>query len=341
MDDPRRQELAEWCAGVLGHGEFELAAASADASFRRYFRVHAPDGTRIAMDARPRNCGSQERFVQVASLLRDAGVHAPTVHAQDLERGFLLLEDLGARTYLEALDGADADALFNDAIGALVRLQGIPPPDDLPRYDRALLRAELELFPDWFVAHHLERALTPGQRDGLAECFRLIEDAALEQPRVFVHRDYMPRNLLVSEPNPGVIDFQDAVAGPVSYDAVSLFRDAFVSWPADRLEAWVRDYLREARAAGLPVGDDEAFRRAFDWMGVQRHLKVIGIFARLCYRDGKPAYLADTPRFFGYLYYTARRYRELVPLLRVLDEIGAAEAAARAPREAPAAGEPQ
>lgn len=339
MNDPRVTELTDWCVGVLGHRDFELSVASADASFRRYFRLHGPEGTTIVMDAPPERCGSVERFIQVAGMLREAGVHAPEILAGDEARGFLLLEDLGLQTYLDELNEANANQLMDDAIEVLVRMQGIGVTDAVPDYGQALLRAELALFPDWFIGRHQGIELAECQRDTLYRIFDMLERAALDQPRVFVHRDYMPRNLMVSDPNPGVIDFQDAVNGPVTYDLLSLLKDAFLSWPGKRVAAWVRQYRDKAMAANLPVCSDlKTFRRHFDWMGVQRHLKVIGIFARLCYRDGKPQYLKDTPRFFHYLYETGRRYPELKPLLQLLDELDSAEAAGRAPREAAMAG---
>lgn len=328
--DERRDRLNAWCARRLGLPAVELWPASADASFRRYFRVRRGDGTFVAMDAPPEH-GDQGQFLRVASLMREAGVHAPRVHAADLEQGFVLLEDLGERTYLDVMDESNADALFGDAVDALIRWQRATRRDALPPYGRDLLRAEMALFPDWYLGRHLDAGLDAADRAGLDETFRALEDAALAQPQVFVHRDYMPRNLVVSDPNPGVVDFQDAVHGPLTYDLLSLFKDAFVSWPGERIDAWIRSYRGKAGAAGLPVdGDDAAFRRAFDLMGVQRHLKVIGIFARLEYRDGKSGYLADTPRFFRYLRETAPRYPECRGLLRVLDVTGAEAGAAGA-----------
>lgn len=331
--DSRLVALERWVAAQLRSqgrgGGFALAPASADASFRRYFRVSPqpsdpPGASFIAMDAPPaaEDCAP---FVRVAGLLRAAGVNAPEVIAQDLGQGFLLLTDLGNRTYLEALradKAAQAPALFGDAVEALLRWQLATRPGVLPPYDEALLGREMALFPEWYAARHLGRPLTPAQ----AEAFSLVEDellrSALAQGRVYVHRDYMPRNLMVAEPNPGVLDFQDAVEGPISYDMVSLMRDAFISWEEDQVLDWTVRYWEKARKAGLPVEADFAeFWRGFEWMGLQRHLKVLGIFARLAYRDGKPAYLEDTPRFIGYARATARRYRALAPLARLLDEL--------------------
>jgi aminoglycoside/choline kinase family phosphotransferase len=252
-----------------------------------------------------------------------AGLHVPMVLAQDLNQGFLLLSDLGTRPYLQALQtGADADALFAAAIDALIAWQCASRPNVLPPYDETLLRRELELYPEWYVARHLGRELSGAQRRVLDASFHLIIDACLAQPCVYVHRDYMPRNLMVAQPNPGVLDFQDAVYGPITYDVVSLFRDAFISWEDERVLDWTIRYWEKARRAGLPVADDFAeFWRAFEWMGLQRHLKVLGIFARINYRDGKPHYLADTPRFVRYVRDVAHRYVALAPLAQLIDAI--------------------
>jgi hypothetical protein len=328
--DPRRDALAQWAAVALDSADFTLAPASADASFRRYFRItpRAPwrgQATLIAMDAPPpqEDC---RPFVHVARLLVAAGVHAPAVLAEDLAQGFLLLTDLGDRTYLDALDEASAPALYGAATDALVAWQLASREDELPPYDEALLARELALFPDWYVARQLGVALTPAQHETLAAAFRLIIDQNLAQPRVYVHRDYHSRNLMVAAPNPGVLDFQDAVHGPVTYDLVSLLRDAYVDWDEARQIDWAIRYWERARAAGLPVGADfGAFWRDFEWMGVQRQLKVLGIFARLAHRDGKTGYLAAMPRVMGYLRGACARYRELGPLLRLLDELEARE----------------
>jgi N-acetylmuramate 1-kinase len=262
-------------------------------------------------------------FVHVAGLLREAGVHAPQVHAQDLEQGFLLLADLGTRTYLQELGPGNAPQLFADATVALVRWQLATRSGVLPPYDEALLRREMQLFPDWYVARHLGLDLQQAQKDTLEQVFALLAKSALAQPRVYVHRDYMPRNLMLSNPNPGVLDFQDAVTGPITYDMVSLLRDAFLSWEEEAVLDWAVRYWEKAKAAALPVeADFGEFWRGFEWMGLQRHLKVLGIFARIHYRDGKPKYLADTPRFLGYARSVCKRYSALAPLNRLLDELG-------------------
>ncbi len=321
MDD-RLSALEAWLRATLPGEALRLEPASADASFRRYFRVFLEGRTLIAMDAPPEREDSRP-FVRIAALLRDAGLNAPQVIAQDLARGFLLLSDLGNRLYLAALrEGGDVDRLFADATTALVRWQLATRPGELPEYDEALLRRELTLFPDWYVARHAGVTLTAAQRERLEGVFRLILQRNLAEPRVYVHRDYMPRNLMVCEPNPGILDFQDAVHGPISYDVASLFRDAFISWDEERVLDGTIRYWEKARVAGLPVRPDFAdFWRDVEWMGLQRHLKVLGIFARLNYRDSKPGYLQDTPRFLGYVRHATRRYRDLAPLERLLDEI--------------------
>ena len=327
--DPRRDELAAWTATTLGTQAFTLAPASADASFRRYFRVSFETPPRLAggrrtlivMDAPPAKEDSRP-FVHVAALLRTAGVHAPEVLAADVERGFLLLTDLGERTYLSALDAASAPLLYSDAIDALIRWQGASREHELPLYDEALLRRELDLFPDWYVAKHLGLTLAAAQAETLASAFRRVLDNNLAQPRVFVHRDYHSRNLMVCDPNPGVLDFQDAVYGPITYDLCSLLRDAYIAWDEERQIDWAVRYWERARKARLPVGEDfSAFWQDFEWMGVQRQLKVLGIFARLYHRDGKAGYLAAMPRVMAYLRGACARYRALLPLSRLLDEL--------------------
>jgi aminoglycoside/choline kinase family phosphotransferase len=322
--DDRLAALTRWLAGPLAGPDFTLAPASADASFRRYFRATLADGRSfVAMDAPPEKeaCGP---FLHVAGLLRAAGVHAPRIHAQDLAQGFLLLEDLGRRTYLDALNQETASALMSDAIGALLKWQLATRPAELPPYDEVLLRRELALFPEWYAARHLARPLSAAQAASFESVCALLLASALAQPSVYVHRDYMPRNLMVSAPNPGVLDFQDAVVGPITYDIVCLMRDAFLSWEEERVLDWTARYWEQARKAGLPVAADfSEFWRAFEWMGLQRHLKVLGIFARLTHRDGKQKYVADTPRFVAYARTVARRYAALSPLARLLDELQA------------------
>jgi aminoglycoside/choline kinase family phosphotransferase len=323
--DLRRQAARQWLAtlpAALGVQIDSLRPASADASFRRYFRVDtAAGGSAIVMDTPPdkEDC---RPFLHVADLLRAAGLHAPRVLAQDLAQGFLLLADLGPTTYLAALqaDPAQAPHLFADARTALLRWQRASRPGVLPPYDQALMRREVDLFADWYLARHLQLALDAASRTQLDSVLSILLEQCLAQPSVYVHRDFMPRNLMVSTPNPGVLDFQDAVYGPITYDIVSLMRDAFISWTEEQVIDSAVRYWEAARAAHLPVDADFAdFYRAFEWMGLQRHLKVLGIFARIQYRDGKPQYLADTPRFVVYARTVAGRYRELAPLARLFD----------------------
>jgi aminoglycoside/choline kinase family phosphotransferase len=291
-----------------------LTAASSDASFRRYFRWEGAGRSFIVMDAPPpqENC---KPFVDIAFLLAKSGINVPKIYAEDLERGFLLLNDLGNKTYLDVIDSENADELFNDALQALLAFQQLPMVAPLPSYDVALLRRELELFPEWYVKRELGIELDAAQQVLWQQVSDLLIDSALAQPKVLVHRDYMPRNLMLSEPNPGVLDFQDAVYGPVTYDVTCLFKDAFLSWPEERVRGWLESYWQQAAALNIPVQPDfEDFLRASDLMGVQRHLKVIGIFARICHRDGKPRYLGDVPRFFAYIEAVIARRPELAEL---------------------------
>ncbi len=327
-EDTRLRELSAWLlsdnvvqAVGRGVGEGVLAPASADASFRRYFRITHQGGTFIAMDAPPpqENC---RPFVRIAKMMADAGLNTPVVHAQDLDRGFLLLTDLGLQTYLDVANESNVDDLMRDATDALVKWQLASAPGQLPAYDEAVLRREISLFPDWFIAKHLGATLSPQQQSMLEGVFAKVIASNLAQRQVYVHRDFMPRNLMASTPNPGVLDFQDALYGPVGYDIACLWRDAFISWEEERvLDGTVR-YWEKAKKAGLPVPDDfGTFYRDVEWMGLQRHLKVMGIFARINYRDGKPRYLADTPRFARYVRKCCERYSELFPLARLFDQL--------------------
>lgn len=320
--DLRRAALELWLAGRFPGRALCVAPASQDASFRRYFRLRIEgEDSLIVMDAPP---GKEDcrPFVHVAKLFAAAGVHVPQVHAADLEAGFLLLEDLGSTTYLERLDAGSAPVLYSAATEALLRIQLASRPDALPAYDRALLERELRLFPEWYVARQLGQTLSGAETDTLERAFSIILANALAQPRVFVHRDYHSRNLMVCDPSPGVLDFQDAVFGPVTYDLASLFKDAYLRWDEEQVLDWTIRYWEKARRAGLPVAPDFAdFYRDFEWMGVQRHIKVAGIFARLCHRDGKRGYLADIPLVLDYLLAACRRYRELNPLAALLDRL--------------------
>lgn len=316
--DQRAGQARDWAANWLDWKNPGFAAASSDASFRRYFRISRSSDSHIVMDAPP-EVEAVESFIDVARRLAEAGLNVPEVLAEDRERGFLLLTDLGDRPWHHVLSEENADAMFGDAMAALSTMQRAVDATGLPEYDAALLLRELSLFPDWFVARHWGVEPTdPELDDWEMICMTLIR-WALDQPKVFVHRDFMPRNLMVSDPNPGILDFQDAVLGPISYDPVCLFRDAFLSWPPVRVDAWLEDYRKRALADDLPVpSDPDLWRRTSDLMGVQRHLKVLGIFARIRYRDGKPKYLEDAPRFFAYLKFAIDRNPELALLDRLL-----------------------
>ena len=313
----REQLVLEWLSEVLPARLDRIAPASSDASFRRYFRVWFDGQTRIVMDAPPdkEDC---RPFVAIAQALRGLGLNAPEVLAGDLDQGVLLLTDLGSRPYLAELDERSVPGLYGDALAALARLQtgGDPGSPLLPPYDSALLHREMELFREWFLGKLLGLRLGEGEHHSLDHTFALLADNALEQPRVWVHRDYHSRNLMVTDPdNPGVLDFQDAVVGAVTYDLVSLLRDCYIAWPRAQVEAWALDHRARLRALGMSGLDDAGqFLRSFDLMGVQRHLKAIGIFARLNLRDGKPGYLRDIPRTLGYVLEVAGRYPELAGL---------------------------
>jgi hypothetical protein len=354
-DAARQTQFEQWFASVQtaqGLDRTTLQLASADASFRRYLRVDSAQGSRIIMDAPPdkENC---QPFVHVAQLMETAGLKAPQVLAWDEPHGFMLLSDLGNQTMMQVIDPAAPPlALYLQAVDVLVQWQLASRPGELPPYDEALLRRELELFPQWYLTEHRKVAIDTAMRKTLDDAFACIIQNNLAWPSVYVHRDFMPRNLMVSVEDAtqfsagppqgklaplggsavraatsvgarlGVLDFQDAVYGPITYDIASLVRDAFLSWEEDFcLDVTIR-YWEKARKAGLPVGDDFGeFYRGVEWMGLQRHLKVAGIFARLTLRDGKPHYLADTPRFIGYIRSTCARYRELKPLLRLVESV--------------------
>ena len=300
-----------------------LRPASSDASFRRYFRIDGDDGaTYIAMDAPPPQ-EDVRPFLHVADVFGSAGVSVPAVIAQDVEQGFLLLSDLGSTTYLQVLSPDNAHKLYMDAIGALIQIQLHSQPAVLPEYDRAMLLREMMLFPEWYIGKHLGVSLTDRQTAALHQVFDFLLANNLAQAQVYVHRDYHSRNLMaLGEGNPGILDFQDAVYGPITYDLVSLLRDAYVQWDEEVVLDWVVRYWEGARRAGLPVNPDiDAFYRDFEFMGLQRHLKVLGIFARLYHRDGKDAYLKDLPLVMEYTRKVAYRYKELAPLVKLLDEL--------------------
>ncbi len=331
-EDLRLRELSDWLStdavkNAVGASvaQGELAPATADASFRRYFRITHAGGTLIAMDAPPpqEDC---RPFVRIGRMMADAGLNTPDVYAQDVERGFLLLTDLGHHTYLDVITAENVAPLMRDATQSLLKWQLASVPNALPVYDEAVLRREIMLFPDWYVAKHLQVELTPSQRAAMEGVFATVIASNLAQSRVFVHRDFMPRNLMAVAPdrgsNPGVLDFQDALYGPISYDIACLWRDAFVSWEEEQILDGTVRYWEKARNAGLPVPHDfGTFYRDVEWMALQRHLKVMGIFARINYRDGKPRYLADTPRFARYIRKCCSRYSELFPLARLFDQL--------------------
>ena len=321
----RLTQVKTWLQQVIPGEIYTLAPASSDASFRRYFRISLPNRSLIVMDAPPQqeNCAP---FVHVAQLFNAAGVHVPEILAQDLAQGFLLLSDLGADTYLSRLNNQTADALYGDANRALIQIQLASQPDQLPAYDAALLLREMRLFPDWYIAKHLQVQLSPSQTAVLENALQLILANVLAQPAVYVHRDYHARNLMVSDLNPGVLDFQDAVYGPITYDLVSLYKDAYIAWDEERILDWTVRYWEAAKRAHLPVAEDfGAFYRDFEWMGMQRHIKVLGIFARLYHRDGKDGYLKDMPLVLDYLRKACERYRALGPFLELLDELHSRE----------------
>jgi aminoglycoside/choline kinase family phosphotransferase len=342
----RQKQLGDWLTSLYPNQTFTLAPASADASFRRYFRATFADGTtKVVMDAPPQHEDCKP-FIHVSKLFEDAGTHVPHVYAQDLAQGFLLLSDLGNTTYLQALCGGTAEnaaRLYGAAADALIRIQLASKENELPPYDEALLRRELNLFPEWYIAKHLGVTLTDKQSAKLEECFQRILRNNLAQPCVYVHRDYHSRNLMLIESplsnsppqagertnekgnfltSPGVLDFQDAVYGPITYDLASLFKDAYIKWEEEEIMDWLIRYWENARKAGLPVREDFGeFYRDYEMMGVQRHIKVLGIFARLCHRDGKDGYLKDMPLVMDYLRRACERYIDLKPLLNILIEL--------------------
>jgi aminoglycoside/choline kinase family phosphotransferase len=326
MTDARLNTLKNWLKALQANWQLDLdtlAPASADASFRRYFRIQSQNpkfGTLIIMDAPPQH-EPLDAFIQVDLLLSKAGLNVPKILEQNTSEGFLLLNDLGNQTYLAALNDHTANVLYQDATQALIQMQLASKPQVLPNYDEALLQRELDLFPEWYLKTHLQIELSDIQKQQLKNAFAFIIENNLAQAKVYVHRDYHSRNLMVTtEHNPGVLDFQDAVYGPITYDAASLWRDAYIAWPEERVIDWVIKFWEQGRKAGLAIPDDFGqFYRDFEWMGLQRHLKVLGIFARLFHRDGKDGYLKDIPLVLEYAIATANRYIELKPLARILE----------------------
>ncbi len=321
----RLERLTAWTRSVLPGPLLSLSPASADASFRRYFRALTDSGSFVVMDAPPSHEDCRP-FLHVARLFRAAGANTPEILAENLEEGFLLLSDFGNTTYLMALNEASADRLYRDANHALIRIQVASRPGELPEYDAELLLREMRLFPDWYLARHLNVTLSEAQREVMESAFQAILANNLAQPRVYVHRDWHSRNLMLignpDDSNPGVLDFQDAVYGPVTYDLASIYKDAYIHWEEARVLDWTIRYWESARKAGLPLSADFGdFYRDFEWMGMQRHIKVLGIFARLYHRDGKDGYLKDLPLVMAYLKKACGRYNGLGDFMRLLDEI--------------------
>jgi N-acetylmuramate 1-kinase len=326
VPDPRLALLLNWLAPFQLRYHLNLdsiAPASNDASFRRYFRVNAQGGSFIVMDAPP----PQEDvgpFVSICALFAKSGASLPTVFEADHAQGFLLLADFGGTTYLDVLSSDTSQVLYAEALDALIKIQGLSQPGVLPPYDEALLRRELELFPEWYLGHHKKVSLEPVERDKLSQTFDRLIQNNLGQAKVFVHRDFHSRNLMLlsGAANPGILDFQDAVCGPITYDLVSLLRDAYIAWDEQMVIDGCARYWERARNARLPVPSDfSEFYRDFEWMGLQRHLKVLGIFARLNYRDGKARYLQDIPLVLDYVIKTASRYNDFRALLRLLERV--------------------
>ena len=318
----RRGQLEAWLRLILDDRDFTLTDLAADAGARRYFRIK-PSGedSLVVMDA-PVAHNDNQQFAFVANLLASHGLHVPKVSHANLKDGFLLLSDLGDETYLKVLNNENADKLFDDATTALIKLQSITELDLLSRYNAGLMSEELALFDNWYIQQHLNITLEENAQSSLNNVLKLITERCMSQPTVLTHRDYMPRNLMVCEENPGILDFQDARIGPISYDLISLFKDAFISWEEEQVLDWTIRYWEKARKASLPVPEDfGSFYEDVEWMGLQRHLKVLGIFSRLKHRDGKNHYILDAPRFLTYARNVAMRYNALKPLLLILDQI--------------------
>ncbi len=317
-EQTREQQRLDWARQATGKPGIGLERASVDAGFRSYWRTTGMSPSRIVMDSPP-DKENVRPWLKIRDLLLSGGVRVPAVLGNDADQGFMLLEDLGPDTYLHVIGPDNADALFDAAIDQLLRIQAIPVPAGFPAYDAELLLRELRLFDEWFLGTHLGITLDAGEWDGLQSVYRVLIDAALAQPQVLVHRDFMPRNLMPCRPETAVIDFQDAVAGPIAYDPLCLFKDAFLSWPEADAGRWLDHYHARASAAGLPVPPLERFRRDADLIGLHRHLKVIGIFARLNHRDHKPRYIADAARFIAYIDAVLPRHPQLRPLADLLD----------------------
>jgi aminoglycoside/choline kinase family phosphotransferase len=317
-DPQRAQQRLHWARTALGDAAATLERASVDAGFRSYWRTQGAGASRIVMDSPP-DREDVRPWLRIHDLFERHGVRVPHIEQRDVDNGFLLLEDLGGPTLAMVLDEANADAHFDAAIDQLLAMQRIPAPEGIGEFGEALLLRDAGLFEEWFLGHHLGITLDCGESDQLELAQRRLMDNAHAQARVLVHRDFMPRNLMPVDGGPAVLDFQDTVLGPVAYDAVSLFKDAFLSWPLARVDGWLAHYHQRAQAAGIPVPSLQRFLRDADWLGVQRHLKILGIFARLHYRDGKSKYLADVPRFIAYLDEVLPRHPQLASLAELLE----------------------
>jgi len=316
-NDTRLHQLEHWLKTELEFDSFNIEPASADASFRRYFRITRNQQTWVAMDAPPdkEDC---EPFIHIATMIEQAGAQAPHIYHRNKEQGYLLLSDLGSKDYLTALNNSSVDALYTDAINALIKMQTIK--NNLPDYDDQLLNFEMSLFSDWYLSKHLNIELNNDQKQTIAQCHKILSQNALQQTQCFVHRDYHSRNLmLTTQNNPGVIDFQDAVFGPITYDLVSLLKDCYISWPRKKVEHWINHFMQSSPLCSDI--DQQQFIKWFDLMGMQRHLKAIGIFARLNYRDGKPNYLNDIPRTLTYVFDVCGRYSELNAFAELLNDL--------------------
>ena len=328
---PRDARRLDWVRSTTGLAALDLRRASVDAGFRSYWRTLGETPSHVVMDSPP-DQEDVRPWLHMRDLLEGGGVRVPRVLAHDVEQGFLLLEDLGGPTLAQVIDDGNADAHFDGAIEQLLRLQAIAPPAGMGEFGEALLQRDAGLFEEWFLRRHLGLQLDCGELDKLELMQRRLMDNALAQPRVLVHRDFMPRNLMPVPRGPAVLDFQDCVRGPIAYDPASLFKDAFLSWPLAQVDHWLARYHARASAAGLPVPPLAIFQRDADWMGVQRHLKILGIFARLHHRDGKSHYLADAPRFIAYLDEVLPRHPDLQPLAQLIDaRVKPAMQAAQAP----------
>jgi N-acetylmuramate 1-kinase len=321
MPTNRETLRLSWTRTALSNADAVLERASADASFRSYWRTVSNGKTWIVMDAPP-DKEDIKPWLDIALRLSAAGLHAPQIHAHDAEQGFILMADLGNALYLPALNNENADALYGDAMLAILTMQQHVSCDNLPAYDDQRLIAEMELMPEWFLKKHLAYTPECEEWDVIESCFRFLTDSAKMQPQYFVHRDYHSRNLLMmDEKNPGILDFQDAVKGPMTYDLVSLLRDCYIAWPEERIDAWVEDFRKQCLSLGLTNVDKATFKRGFDLMGLQRHLKVLGIFCRLWYRDGKANYLNDLPLVWQYTRDVGLRYAETKPLIELLQKV--------------------